>query len=478
MTQYEMIWQIMSDKQNNLNKDDNVQLDKMTNEDQETSDALTADAGETPIEQSSSIKPPSEDNNLQVDKVTNENQETSDVLTADAGETPLEQSLPSKPPSEDDNTQFDKVTNENQETSDALTADAGETPLEQSSPSKPSKEDDNIQFDTVSIPDQQATDSPPISAGTAPLKRLSPRTPLMDSLNNKSAGFVKRPISDRLPLTGKLRDLSEINSPDESKADKPLEFPSITKDVLPSQSTPVAKSETDKPIDSTPVAADIPLKQKPLDDAQEASITPETNVDNAPKTSDTPDKPKEIPFPSPSEVEEDKPITHARRSPPDNVQDKSSFLTFGKQKPEAPPEKNPDTAILPDHSPSWKKVIDGQSQGTTGTIGEQREILFVIRGMIERVVMKDNTTATLGRFDTGTIPNAEIDLIPYGAIDRGVSRRHCEVLLRDNQLHVVDLGSTNGTFLAGVRLNPNEPTLLRKGDELLLGRLAVQVLFR
>ena len=160
-------------------------------------------------------------------------------------------------------------------------------------------------------------------------------------------------------------------------------------------------------------------------------------------------------------------------------EEEKQFFSFNNSKTaEEEPEKNPDTAVLSHKSPSWKKIIDGQSQGTTSTLGEEREVLFVIRGMIERVVMKDNGVVTMGRFDTGTVPNEEIDLIPYGALDRGVSRRHCKIQLREDNLYVTDLHSTNGTFLAGVRLNPNESTVLRKGDELLLGRLAVQILFR
>jgi|GEM_PF-3137159 len=163
---------------------------------------------------------------------------------------------------------------------------------------------------------------------------------------------------------------------------------------------------------------------------------------------------------------------------PTRENDDKKFFNFNKSKVKEESEKNPDTAVLSKGSSSWQKIIDGQAQGTTSTLGEEREVLFVIRGMIERVVMKENGVVTMGRFDTGTIPNEEIDLIPYGALDRGVSRRHCKIQLSENNLFVTDLQSTNGTFLAGVRLNPNESTVLRKGDELLLGRLAVQILFR
>jgi pSer/pThr/pTyr-binding forkhead associated (FHA) protein len=49
--------------------------------------------------------------------------------------------------------------------------------------------------------------------------------------------------------------------------------------------------------------------------------------------------------------------------------------------------------------------------------------------------------------------------------------------LKGDQIYITDLMSTNGTYLAGQRLKPNEATLLRKGDELLIGRLPIQILF-
>src|SRR4030081_3349586 len=36
--------------------------------------------------------------------------------------------------------------------------------------------------------------------------------------------------------------------------------------------------------------------------------------------------------------------------------------------------------------------------------------------------------------------------------DRAVSRVHCELRLRNNVVHIVDAGSTNGTFAEGVRI--------------------------
>lgn len=58
-----------------------------------------------------------------------------------------------------------------------------------------------------------------------------------------------------------------------------------------------------------------------------------------------------------------------------------------------------------------------------------------------------------------------------------VSRRHAlvERLGRDGRLHVVDLSSTNGTFLNGVRVPPRIPLRLSDGDVLCLGCHAFKV---
>ncbi|MEL6524583.1 MAG: FHA domain-containing protein, partial [Chloroflexota bacterium] len=62
--------------------------------------------------------------------------------------------------------------------------------------------------------------------------------------------------------------------------------------------------------------------------------------------------------------------------------------------------------------------------------------------------------------------------------DRGVSRVHAQLHYEGGKVFITDLGSTNGTFVSNERLEPKTPTVLRKGDELLLGRLSMQVLFR
>lgn len=138
-----------------------------------------------------------------------------------------------------------------------------------------------------------------------------------------------------------------------------------------------------------------------------------------------------------------------------------------------------DTAVLSKENRTFQRAINKQEPAVgTSTLGEQREVILVIRGMIERLTITEKMPFTLGRFELGRKESTEVDLTPYGALDRGVSRVHAQLHLKGDHLFVTDLGSTNGTYLAGARLEPNEPKLLRKGDELLIGRLSVQVMFR
>lgn len=139
-----------------------------------------------------------------------------------------------------------------------------------------------------------------------------------------------------------------------------------------------------------------------------------------------------------------------------------------------------ETAVIPRDNPGLRRALNNQSVSKDGAtkIGERREVILLIRGMVERVNVVENSSFILGRFEMGAVKDEEVDLTPYGALDRGVSRLHAQIHLEDDQLYITDLGSTNGTYLGGNRLTPNEATMLRKGDELLLGRLAIQILFR
>lgn len=85
---------------------------------------------------------------------------------------------------------------------------------------------------------------------------------------------------------------------------------------------------------------------------------------------------------------------------------------------------------------------------------------------------------TLGRLSEGQPIMPDIDLTPYQAYASGVSRLHAVVKRDANRVMVMDLGSSNGTYLNGRRLNPHMEESLNHGDIVALGKLKIQILLR
>ncbi len=85
---------------------------------------------------------------------------------------------------------------------------------------------------------------------------------------------------------------------------------------------------------------------------------------------------------------------------------------------------------------------------------------------------------TLGRLSEGQPIMPDIDLTPYQAYASGVSRLHAVVKRDANRVLVMDLGSSNGTYVNGRRINPHVEEPLSHGDIVALGKLKIQVLLR
>ncbi len=77
----------------------------------------------------------------------------------------------------------------------------------------------------------------------------------------------------------------------------------------------------------------------------------------------------------------------------------------------------------------------------------------------------------MGRADPVSNFFPDVDLSHYGALQHGVGRRHMRFFIKDNQVYIEDLDSTNGTFLNRQRLPPKTPQPVRDGDEIALGTL-------
>ncbi|GIV80883.1 MAG: forkhead-associated protein [Anaerolineae bacterium] len=113
----------------------------------------------------------------------------------------------------------------------------------------------------------------------------------------------------------------------------------------------------------------------------------------------------------------------------------------------------------------------------TASLGVQRQIALHIRGHSKPLIVPLGECLHLGRTDMVTGETPEVALDEYGAAELGVSRRHAALLLQEDALKVVDLGSVNATFINGQKLLPNQPCILRDGDELRLGKMVIRIQF-
>jgi hypothetical protein len=91
--------------------------------------------------------------------------------------------------------------------------------------------------------------------------------------------------------------------------------------------------------------------------------------------------------------------------------------------------------------------------------------------------MAERKEFSLGRVAEGQPIMPDIDLTPYKAYENGVSRLHAMLKLVNNQVAIMDLGSSNGTYVNGNRLVTNAVHLLNHGDMIHLGKLKIQILF-
>ena len=109
----------------------------------------------------------------------------------------------------------------------------------------------------------------------------------------------------------------------------------------------------------------------------------------------------------------------------------------------------------------------------TSTFEPQNYVILHIREAQEPVFIKLQDEYLFGRYEGIT----GLNLSPYGALEKGVSRLHAALRRGDEMLFLVDLGSTNGTFLNEQALTSNQPRVLRSGDQIRLGQLVMHIYF-
>lgn len=104
-------------------------------------------------------------------------------------------------------------------------------------------------------------------------------------------------------------------------------------------------------------------------------------------------------------------------------------------------------------------------------------LMVRIRDHADLIVLDPVHELIIGRRDPSEALQVDLDLGPYGGSEQGVSRRHAAIRRGEDTITLIDLESTNGTYLNGQRLLPHQPRVLRDGDEVRLGRLVFNLYF-
>lgn len=120
------------------------------------------------------------------------------------------------------------------------------------------------------------------------------------------------------------------------------------------------------------------------------------------------------------------------------------------------------------------------ARATWGTAHFKQDstVILQVRDAPEPIILLPARRTVLGRADVNSPTQPDLDLNPYGALEKGVSRVHAVVERSDDTLTLIDMGSSNGTHLNGQRIGPNQPRVLRDGDEIRLGKLVAHIFFK
>ncbi len=132
---------------------------------------------------------------------------------------------------------------------------------------------------------------------------------------------------------------------------------------------------------------------------------------------------------------------------------------------EAPAPEEAVEGITPEQEPEGEERLEepgpAESADSEAVSGQAVGILTV-RETGERFTIGSDGASIGRRFGNDIVLS-----------DAYVSGQHAIIAFRDGAFYLSDVGSTNGTLLNGVRLEPNVPIELSAGDEIRLGQLTL-----
>lgn len=139
------------------------------------------------------------------------------------------------------------------------------------------------------------------------------------------------------------------------------------------------------------------------------------------------------------------------------------------------PNNNP--TIPTRHMVNDLDEISAKATWGSAHFSEDSTIMIQIRNINEPIRLRPKSKVIFGRVDESSTVTPDVDFAPFGGLEKGVSRQHAVLEITEDTVMLLDAGSSNGTFLNGQRLTPNQPRILRDGDEVRLGKLVTHIYF-
>lgn len=106
---------------------------------------------------------------------------------------------------------------------------------------------------------------------------------------------------------------------------------------------------------------------------------------------------------------------------------------------------------------------------------EGMSLTIIIPSCRERLVLPFKERVEVGRADEESDFYPALDLTDYNGSQKGISRNHAVFEVSELGVVLIDLDSTNGTFLNNFRLPGKRPYLVKDGDEIRFGELLVHL---
>lgn len=107
--------------------------------------------------------------------------------------------------------------------------------------------------------------------------------------------------------------------------------------------------------------------------------------------------------------------------------------------------------------------------------GDKVHLRIEVQGWADPLEVMFALEAVIGRKDPMLAFTPEIDLTSFGGYQMGISRKHAAIRRKGDQLELVDLGSRNGTFLNGKKIESNQSAILTHHDEIRLGKIILTI---